>query len=246
MRIFHFLLIVIFLSVGCKNTTDKSNSKENNNLSQDEIDSGWSLLFDGKSFKGWHNYLTDTISDQWQITDGAMVYTPHPDKNHGMNNLISDKKYASFILSIDWKISEGGNSGIFWGIFEDEKYPVPYQTGPEIQVLDNFNHPDGDNPLKQSGAIFAIMASKKHLMNKATEWNHFEIEINHHKNLGRITLNGSDVSKFPVHGKEWEGLVNATHFQTSDGFGIHQEGHLGLQDHAYQVSFRNIKIKELK
>ena len=242
----YYSLFVIFLVFACKKSTDKTKIEKNLNLSVEEINDGWISIFDGKTFEGWHNYLTDTISDEWQIVEGAMVYIPDPDRSHGMNNLITDKKYTNFILSLEWNISEAGNSGIFWGIYENEKYPVPYQTAAEVQILDNFNHPDGSNPLKQSGAIFGILSSEKKLMNESGEWNQCIIEINHSSNKGIIILNGKEVSNFPVHGEEWDKLIGNSHFKDWEGFGTFQTGHIGLQDHAYGVSFRNMKIKELK
>lgn len=240
------MLFALITFLGCKNTSDKSHKEDINILTEDEINDGWVSLFDGKTFDGWHNYLTDTISVEWQIADGAMVYAPHPDRSHGMKNVITDKKYTSFILSLEWNISKAGNSGLFWGVYENEKYPVPYQTAAEVQILDNFNHPDGSNPLKQSGAIFGILGSEKKLMNKSGEWNHYLIEINHSTNKGIIMLNWKEVSNFPVHGEEWDKLITNSHFKDWEGFGTYQTGHIGLQDHAYGVSFRNIKIKELK
>ncbi len=245
MKIKLITLLVMLIFIGCKKTTKKQQIEEGSILTEDEIKDGWVSLFDGKSFNGWHNYLTDTISDEWQIADGVMVYTPHPDRSHGMKNMITDKEYTSFILSLEWNISEAGNSGLFWGIFENEKYPVPYQTAPEIQILDNFNHTDGSNPLKQSGAIFGILGSEKKLMKKSGEWNHYTIEINHKTNKGIIILNGEKVSEFPVHGEEWDKLIANSHFKDWEGFGTYKTGHIGLQDHACKVSFRNIKIKEL-
>ncbi len=245
MKIKLITVLVILVFIGCKKTTEKSKKEQVSVITADEIKEGWVSLFDGKSFDGWHNYLTDTISDEWQIVDNAMVYTPDPDRSHGMKNMITDKKYTNFILSLEWNVAEAGNSGVFWGIFENEKYPVPYQTAPEIQILDNFSHPDGENPLKQSGAIFGILGSEKNLMKKSGEWNHFIIEINHKTNKGIIILNGKEVSKFPVHGEDWDKLIRNSHFKDWEGFGTYSTGHIGLQDHANKVSFRNIKIKEL-
>jgi len=237
------LLLVLFLFLNCKQEVKKS--AENEKIVDVEVENEWVTLFDGKTFKGWHNYMTDSISDEWQIEDGAMVFTPHPDRNHGMNNIITDQKYTNFILSIEWKISKEGNSGIFWGIFENEKYPVPYQTAPEIQVLDNLNHPDGAKRTQQAGAVFGIVGPENDLMKKHGEWNHFIIKIDHNNNHGSVVLNGTEIIDFPVHGEEWDKMVANSKFKDWEGFGIYQTGHIGLQDHANKVSFRNIKIQEL-
>jgi hypothetical protein len=239
------LLLMILLFLGCKQEVKKSTVKDETVHDEVENESEWVNLFDGKTFKGWHNYMTDSISDEWQIENGTMIFTPHPDRNHGMNNIITDKKYTNFILSIEWKISEEGNSGIFWGIFENEKFPVPYQTAPEIQVLDNLNHPDGAKKTHRAGAIFGIAGPENDLVKKLGEWNHFIIEIDHKNNNGSVVLNGTEIVKFPVHGKEWDKLVANSKFKDWEGFGRYQTGHIGLQDHGNKVWFRNIKIQEL-
>ena len=99
----------------------------------------WNVLFDGSSFKGWHGYMASEVPAAWKLEEGAMVFYPE-EKKEGVNyNLVSENEYTNFVLSIDWRIAEGGNSGIFWGVKEDAKFHEAYQTGPEIQVLDNQN-----------------------------------------------------------------------------------------------------------
>jgi hypothetical protein len=206
---------------------------------------GWVDLFDGKSFDGWHTYLRDTISDQWKIEDGVMYYEPDSEKAQGMNNLVTDKKYKNFELSLDWKISVDGNSGVFYGILEDDKYVVPYMTAPEVQIRDYTNIPDFNDHKQMSGAIFGIVGPDKDLMNKAGEWNHFLISIDHKLNKGSVTLNGTEIVSYPVNGEAWGKLVSNSKFKDWENFGIHENGHIGLQDHAHGVWFRNIRIKEL-
>jgi len=232
---------MISLLWACKNevkNTEEPVSLENNN-------DDWTNLFDGESFDGWHTYLQDTISSQWQIEDGVMFYKPDPDKNQGMNNLITDKTYKNYELSLEWKISVDGNSGVFFGVLEDEKYVVPYMTAPEVQIRDYTNIPDFTDKQQMSGAIFGIVGIEKDVANSAGEWNHFLIRIDHENNEGSVTLNKEEVARFPLHGEEWKTLVKNSKFKDWEGFGITQEGHIGLQDHAYGVWFRSIKIREL-
>ena len=237
-------ILLIALTMSCKKDVKTSKeSFESKNLSSDK---GWVNLFDGKSFDGWHTYMRDTISSQWQIEDGVMFYKPDPDKNQGMNNLVTDKKYKNFILSMDWKISVDGNSGVFYGILEDEKFVVPYMTAPEIQIRDYTNIPDFNDQQQMSGAIFGIVGIEKDVAKKAGEWNNFLIKIDHKNNVGIITLNDKEVANYPVNGDSWKALVANSKFADWEGFGIHEEGPIGLQDHAHGVWFRNIRIKELE
>ena len=239
-----FLIACVFLSllVSCKNEGKKINKERVVDLKSDE---DWTYLFDGKSFDGWHTYLRDTISDQWKIEDGVMFYMPDPDKAQGMNNLVTDKKYKNYELSLEWKISVDGNSGVFYGVLEDEKYVVPYMTAPEIQIRDYTNIPDFTDKQQMSGAIFGIVGVETDVAHKAGEWNQFLIKIDHNENIGLVVLNDKEVANFPVNGEAWNALVADSKFKDWEGFGITEEGHIGLQDHAHGVWFRNIKIKEL-
>jgi len=243
MKHFIIFLTLITFSWGCKK--EKSATKETSEQTAQNPDEGWVSLFDGKSFDGWHTYLKDTISDQWQIIDSAMYFSPDPDKDPGLNNLVTDKKYSSFVLSMEYKIAVDGNSGVFYGVFEDEKFVVPYMTAPEIQIRDYTNDPDFNNMKQMSGAVFGLVGPDKDYTNKAGEWNHFLITIDYNKNLGQVALNGHEIVSYPLRGEAWDAMVQDSKFKDWEGFGIYSEGHIGLQDHGHDVWFRNLKIKEL-
>ena len=204
----------------------------------------WVILFDGTNFNNWRGYLNENMYDEWVIEDGAMAFTPGA---KGGKNIISKNKYTNFTISLEWKISEGGNSGIFWGVYEDENFPEPYQTGPEIQVLDNKRHPDSflANGTRKAGAIYDMLAYPPENVNPSGQWNLCVIEVNQKANLGKVTMNGKDTITFPVHGPDWDNMVTNSKFKDWEGFGKHQTGHIGLQDHGNKVWYRNIKIKEL-
>jgi len=214
---------------------------ESSNATEDT----WVSLFDGKTFNGWHNYGTGEILDQWQIVDGAMVFTPNSEVNAGLNNLVTDKEFTNFKLSIDWKISEGGNSGIFWGVHESEEFSVPYQTGPEIQVLDDLNHSDRADETHRSGALYDMVAPSQNVVKEVGEWNTCVLEINHKTNKGKVWLNNVEIVNFPVNGEGWGEMVSKSKFKDWEGFGIFKTGKIGLQDHGNVVSYKNIKIKEI-
>ncbi len=173
-----------------------------------------------------------------------MAFTPGKE---GGKNIITKDKYTNFILSLEWKISERGNSGVFWGIFEDEAFPEAYQTGPEIQVLDNERHPDANaNPkYHQAGALYDMVQPAYDVCNPAGEWNTYIIKVDHNSNSGEVTLNGKVIVEFPVHGAAWDAMVAKSKFKDWKGFGKYQTGHIGLQDHRDKVWYRNIKIKKL-
>ena len=243
MRIYLIVASLFFILTACKKQsvkTDKVSVVDSAMLKE-----GWVQLFDGKSFDGWHSYLKDSITNQWKVEDGMMIYAPDPEKNQGVNNLITDKKYKNFELSLEWKIPADGNSGVFYGILEDEKFVVPYMTAPEVQIRDYSSNPEFTDLKQMSGAVFGIIGPEKDMSNKPGEWNHFLIKIDHTKNRGSVTLNGVEVTKFPVNNEAWDDLVSKSKFNDWEGFGSSNNGHIGLQDHGHGVRFRNIMIKEL-
>jgi hypothetical protein len=206
--------------------------------------SEWITLFDGSSFNNWRGYLAEGMYPEWTIEDGAMAFTPGAE---GGKNIISKDQFTNFVLSLEWKISEGGNSGIFWGVHEDKQFDEAYQTGPEIQVLDNLKHPDAfvGEGRHTAGALYDMIAPSQDVTKPVGEWNRCEIEVNHKTNTGKVTLNGTEIVSFPVHGAEWDAMVANSKFKDWPGFGKYQTGHIGLQDHSDKVWYRNIKIKNL-
>ncbi len=176
-----------------------------------------------------------------------MVFYPPENRPKGESyNIVTDKEYKNFVLRLEWKISEGGNSGIFWGVNESEEFGQPYETGPEIQVLDDEKHPDAKNgTTHQAGALYDMVAPSEKAVKPVGEWNMVELMVNHGENKGIVILNDKKIAEFPVNGPEWDKMVADSKFADWDGFGIYKTGKIGLQDHGDIVAFRNIKIKEL-
>ncbi len=239
-------IVLIFTFLSCKQEEKKKektisvSEKSDKNHNDDE----WIVLFDGSSLENWRGYGLDSIPTEWSIEDGALAFTPGEE---GGKNIISKAQYSNFELSLDWKISEAGNSGIFWGVHEDVKFNEAYQTGPEIQVLDNERHPDAkvQGKLHQAGALYDMIEPSHDVAKPAGEWNNCLISINHISNIGTVTLNGTKIVSFPVHGPEWDDMVANSKFKDWEGFGIYRTGHIALQDHGDKVWYKNIKIKEI-
>ncbi len=241
-----FLTLLIGMAMlGCKKDAVKE-AAEAPVSEKPILEEGWVSLFDGTSLDAWRTYLKDSVTGDWEISEGALVYRPHPDSAHGMNNLITKKKYGSFELALEWKIEKDGNSGVFYGILEDEKYVVPYMTAPEVQLRDYSSNPDFNDNRQMSGSIFGIIGPEQDVARPAGEWNELLIRIDREQNEGRVTLNGVELFSYPVRGEQWKQMVEDSKFRDWEGFGIEQTGHIGLQDHAHEVWFRNIRIKELK
>lgn len=244
------LLLIAFLSgfFGFKYTFEYFKNKATSEQKEEikiDLKPGFTSLFDGNSFQGWHGYGIDSVPKSWKIIDGAMVFQPDFENRSGLNNLVTDKTYESFVLSLDWKIEKEGNSGVFWAVQEVDTLAVPYLSGPEIQILDDQNHADRDDPLKRSGALFGIVPVERSYSKPLGEWNNLIIKIDHNTNIGEVNLNDNPIYQFPVHGAEWEDLVGRSKFKDWAAFGKSQKGKISLQDFAGGVSFKNIQIKEL-
>ncbi|MDM9630040.1 3-keto-disaccharide hydrolase [Robiginitalea aurantiaca] len=227
-------------------------SKDNPEMEQDKQTTSpaaeeWEILFDGTSMDSWKGYRSEDVPATWKIEDGAMVFYPPENGPEGESyNLVSRKDYTNFVLSLEWRISEGGNSGIFWGIMEDPKYGQPYETGPEIQVLDNGGHPDASNgDTHQAGALYDMVAPATDVTNPPGEWNQCEITVNYTTNKGKVVLNGEEILSFPLGNDAWDAMVEKSKFKGWEGFGKFQTGKIGLQDHGDVVAYRNIRIKSL-
>ena len=155
-------MMLLVINTACKQTTKEPIQTELEILEESEMktEPEWVYLFDGTSFDNWRGYITDGMYPEWSIENGTMAFTPG---ETGGKNIITKSTYTNFELSLEWKISEGGNSGIFWSVFEDPKFNEAYQTGPEIQVLDNERHPDAlANPkFHQAGALYDMVQPKK-------------------------------------------------------------------------------------
>ena len=236
------LIALISVSIACKQKPKKKESRAETLQTQNE----WVDLFDGVSFKGWHQFNRTEMSEAWIIEDGAMVLPDGTGSGKG-DDIVTDSEYTNFELSIEWKISKGGNSGIFWSVIEGENYYTPYQNGPEIQVLDNKLHPDSFVRMNyhQAGALYDMVQPLSDETKPAGEWNHYLISIDHNANKGIVILNEVEIITFPLSGSEWDSLITNSGFATWKDFAKLKTGKIGLQDHGDGVSYRNIKIREL-
>ncbi|HEY3386562.1 MAG TPA: family 16 glycoside hydrolase [Saprospiraceae bacterium] len=220
-----------------------------NTLSESEIKSGWKLLFDGVTTAGWHNYNKTTIGKSWIVEDGALALDAkkNPDGHwqaaDGGDILCADA-YENFELNIEWKISPCGNSGIIYNIVESAENEYPWQTGPEMQVLDNTCHPDTRFVTHRAGDLYDMIECKYVTVKPAGEWNKVRLI----KNKGKVEhwLNGVKVVEFEMYTDEWFKMIKKSKFKDMPSFGRSIKGKIALQDHGDKVWYRNIKVKELE
>lgn len=247
------VLVAIFI-LSCKNKTDKTEQIKVDESVDTAMESTSQEEWETLSINDWQAFKGGAIPESWKEENGAIVFYPpgleirkKADGGNHSFNIVSKKSYTSFVLSMEWKISEVGNSGIMWGVSEDEKYGEPYQTGLEIQILDNEKHPDAKNgTTHQAGALYDLVEPSEDATKPIGEWNSCVITIDHGQNKGSSVLNGIEVATFPVSGEGLDALLKGSKFDGWDGFAKFKTGKIALQDHGDVVAFRNIKIKELK
>jgi hypothetical protein len=219
-----------------------------NKLTDKEKKDGWVLLFNGKDFTGWRQCNGTAIPANWSIEDNAMKVTTGEGKQPGEGSggdILFDKKYKNFELSIDWKAGKMANSGIFYDVREVPGKPI-YYAAPEVQVLDNVDATDNKIASHLAGSLYDMLPADPKTVHPAGQWNTIVIKVNN----GKVThtQNGVKVCEYELWTPEWDKMIQASKFKTFPGFteGISKEGFIGLQDHGYTVWFRNIKIHELK
>ena len=238
----------LVLMLACHNAVSKQSPQPPamNSISQEEKNEGWELLFDGVSTAGWHTYGNKPVGKAWKVVDGTLTLDVSEKKDGkvvGGGDIVTDKEFDNFHLKYDWKISVNGNSGIIFYAQEDSKYKWPWETGPEMQVLDNNGHPDAKIIKHRAGDLYDLISSSKETVKPAMEWNTAEIKsVN-----GKLDfyLNGENVVSTTLWDDNWKQLVAGSKFKNMPDFGKYQKGKLGLQDHGDVVWFRNIKIKRL-
>lgn len=248
LKVWFTVLLCAVLISACSQKEKNSNDpqtetpdSEENTLTQSEKEAGWQLLFDGKSMENFKGFRKDEVPAAWQVEDGTIAFA-----GERGGDLITKDEYKNFEFSIDWKISEGGNSGIMYHVSEDTAYHNTYNSGPEMQVLDDERHPDskkGVNGNRQAGTLYDLIPLSTPAVNPAGEWNTAKLLVKD----GHVEhwLNGKKVVEYEIGSPEWDTLIQNSKFAKMKGFGREGQGHIALQDHGDKVWFRNIKIREL-
>ena len=204
----------------------------------------WVVLFNGENLDGWRGYQKSGPGDGWVVEDGAIVLDVPPDTTEmTAGDLITEKQYENFELELEWKISEGGNSGIFYGVREIPGQEVAYETGIEMQVLDDERHPDGRVPETSAGACYALYAPENKVLRPVGEYNSVRIVVDH----GHVEhwLNGKKIVEYVIGSDDWNTRVAKSKFADWEHFAKYRKGYIGLQDHSDRVSYRNIRIRTL-
>jgi hypothetical protein len=231
-----FAGIVIVSTSGCATSNAVAVSQRMNELSAAERQEGWKLLFDGATTNGWRNYRKQTVSPGWTVVNGLLTRS-----GENAGDIITDEQYRNFDLVLDWRIAEGGNSGIFYRATQEGDYI--WQSAPEMQILDDARHADGKLAVTSAGSNFALIEAPRGIVHPAGQWNTARLVVlgNHVEHW----LNGRKLFEYQLGSDDWRELVAKSKFNTMPLYGKASEGYIGLQDHGDKVEFRNIRIKVL-
>jgi hypothetical protein len=219
-----------------------------NVLTKKEKKEGWVLLFDGKTTNGWRGYNLPAFPEKgWAVEEGTLhVIGSSKGEAGGGGDLLYDKKYRNFELSLEWKVSEGGNSGIFYLAQEIPGEPV-WKSAPEMQILDNEKHPDaklGVDGNRAAGSLYDLIPGDMKAVKPAGDWNQVKILV--YKGTVVHYVNGKQVLEYHLWTEDWKKMLLNSKFKDYIWFlNTAEEGFIVLQDHGDDVWFRNIKIREM-
>jgi hypothetical protein len=228
----------------------------NNRLSEREIEEGWSMLWDGKSTDGWRGAKISSFPDKgWTIEDGELKVEAADggESTHG-GDIVTIKKYKNFELEVDFKFTEGANSGIKYFVDTELNKGKGSSIGCEYQILDDKKHPDAKKGVagnRTLGSLYDLIKAEPvyyspNMPYKRVTyygWNRARIVVK--DRIVEHSVNGIKIVEYERGTQQWKALVNYSKYKDWSNFGENEEGHILLQDHGDAVSFKNIKIKTL-
>lgn len=219
-----------------------------NILTEAEVNEGWTLLWDGKTSNGWRGAKLDNFPQKgWKMENGILkVRAGDGAESANGGDIVTINKFKNFILKVDFKITEGANSGIKYFVNTDLNKGEGSAIGCEFQILDDEKHPDAKLGVKGNrtlGSLYDIIAAPADKPFKKGEFNTAMIVVE--GNNVQHWLNGVKIIEYSRNNQMWNALVNFSKYVNWPNFGNAESGHILLQDHGDEVWFKNIKIKEL-
>lgn len=221
-----------FLTVGFLSLCITSTSfTADNQLTDAEKTDGWKLLFDGSATTGWITRGKKELTN-WKAIDGNLTRD-----SRGGDALYDAEQFENFILSLDWKVADKGNSGVFIRLSSVQDW---INTGAEIQILDLNEVGEMAHPNHRAGSLYDLVAPPDGVLMKSGQWNHFDITCDGPKISTK--MNGLQTFAIDVSEEKWQkpqGKFNKPYGS------LPRKGYLMLQDHGKMVEFKNIKLKPL-
>jgi hypothetical protein len=219
-------------------------SVEPNVLPKAEREQGWRLLFDGRTLEGWTGFQRPDAPGAWQVRDGALTLAKLTSEKPGpeRGDLRTVDTFENFELRLQWAVASGGNSGLFYFVREGVDKLI-WLAAPEMQLLDDPRHRDGLLESHRAGALYDIYAPKCNASKPPGEYNDLRLLVRN----GRVEhwLNGYRLVQYDLEGDDFKARVARSKFRDAAEFAKQHSGHIAVQDHADEVRFRSIRIREL-
>lgn len=219
-----------------------------NTLSEAEKADGWKLLWDGKTSEGWRGALLDGFPEVgWSMGDGYLMVHQSDGREAAFGgDIVTTRTYKNFVLKVDFKITEGANSGIKYFVHPDLNQSGGSAIGCEFQVLDDLRHPDAKLGVKGNrtlGSLYDLIPAPDNKPFDISKFNTAMVYVD--GNHVEHWLNGVKLLEYERNNQEWDALVAYSKYRDWPNFGNWEEGNILLQDHGDEVWYQNIKIKEL-
>jgi hypothetical protein len=211
-----------------------------NTLTAAERSAGWMLLFDGKSTDGWRGYKkADAAGARWVVNDGLLCVDAETGKDtRGARDIITKDTFDQFELSWEWRVAQGGNSGLKYFVLED----LDAAIGHEYQIIDDERHADAKvGPKRQTAALYDVLAASNRPVKPAGEFNQSKVVVS-----GKTVqhwLNGTKVLQYELESDALKQAITESKFKNVERFGKLHKAHVLLQDHGDAVCYRNVKIR---
>jgi len=237
-----FFLAILLITVHCKQgvRNDQNASNEKPAVEKKQI-----VLFDGISTAHWKDIKSDNFPDHgWVINDGVLTVLAKTEEHEGGHDIVTKEQFSNFELELEVLLSEGANSGIKYMVINSYPNKGGQYLGLEYQLIDNEKHPDallGRNGNRKMATLYDILPTMEGIkVNPAGEWNSVKIVSN--KDYVEHWLNGQMVLAYTRNSDSYKELVRLSKYNKLENFGGQKQGHILLQGHGNEVSFRNIKI----
>jgi len=220
-------LAVLLILVGCSFVQVQKQSANQG----EEI-----VLLNSDDLNQWRGYKQDAIGKGWKVEDGILKFD-----GSGGGDIVTKEAFKNFVFTFDWAVTPGANSGIMYKVSLGDD--APYFTGPEYQILDDSKYAYEGDSLTSAAALYGLYPRDDSELAKVGEWNTGKIVINGDK--VQHWLNGKLVVEAEIGSDDWKQRLNKSKFKDWKKFAVNDQGHIALQDHGYEVWYRNLKITRL-
>jgi hypothetical protein len=232
------LVLTVAVTVAAAETVARAQGAP---LTPAEAAAGWVSLYDGRTLDGWRGYKReDAVNTRWTVNaDGTLCVAPGTGQDtRGQRDIVTKATYDQFELRWEWRVAQGGNSGLKYFVLEDQDSAI----GHEYQMIDDERHPDARRgPSRQTAALYDVLGATNRPVKAAGEWNLSRVVVSGMR--VEHWLNGTKVLEYELGSAPLKAAIAQSKFAPISRFGTLQKAHILLQDHGEAVCYRNIAIR---